>query len=150
MAEDKKTVNHTHKPGVERLEDGTIKITMVIPWKEIKPTWDKVFDTFVKSAKVPGFREGKAPKKLVEDRINKTHVQEEVLRTVLPKAYIEAVNSNNIKPIIDPRIHVHSTEGQGELKEGENWMFEAETAEAPKVDIVTGKQIGRASCRERV
>lgn len=123
------------KSQIERREDGTIKISMVIPWKDLKPTWDEVLNAAVENAKVPGFRKGKAPKKLIEDQINKTSVREEVLRRHLPKAYIQAIQEHELKPIIDPRIHVHNASGEGELLEESDWIFEAETAEAPSIDL---------------
>ncbi len=124
---------------INKTPDGTIKLTVTIPWKDIKPTWDSVVLEFVNLAKVPGFRKGKAPKKLVEDTINKASVREEVLKRHLPKTYTKAVTEHSLKPIMDPRIHVHSQEGHGELEEGKDWIFEAETAESPIVDLADYK-----------
>ena len=131
MAETKLKTNST----LEKTPDGTIKITMTLLWKDLKPTWDQVMEIYAAQAKVPGFRKGKAPTKLVEEKINKSSIREEVLRQELPKAYSKAIQEHNLKPIIDPRIHIHAEDGTGELKEGKDWVFEAETAEAPQVDL---------------
>ena len=108
---------------------------MTLPWSDLKAIWDQVLSEMAKNANLPGFRKGKAPKKLIEKNIDKASIREEVLRRQLPKAYIEAVQKHSIRPIIDPRIHVHNADGQGELSEGKDWVFEAETAEAPQVDL---------------
>ena len=128
------------KSQIERREDGTIKISQVLPWKDLKVTWDEVLNAAAENAKVPGFRKGKAPKKLIVDQVNKASVREEVLRKHLPKAYIEAIGEHGLKPIMDPRIHVHNAKGEGELEEGKDWVFEAQTAEAPTVDLADYKE----------
>ena len=84
---------------------------------------------------MPGFRKGKAPKKLLEEKLDKARVREEVLRKLLPKSYIEAVEEHKIKPIMDPRIHV-----EGELIEGKDWQFHAVTCEMPEVNLYGYKE----------
>lgn len=120
---------------ITRLEDGTITLHITVPKSEVKKTEDEVIEEFVKNAKIPGFRKGKAPKKIVETNVSKANIREEVLRHLLPKFYIQAVQEHKIRPMMDPRIHV-----KGDLKEGEDWEFEASTAEAPEVNLGTYKE----------
>jgi FKBP-type peptidyl-prolyl cis-trans isomerase (trigger factor) len=56
-------------------------------------------------------------------------VQEEVLKQLLPKAYVAAVEEHGLKPIMNPKIHVHKIEAD------KDWTFEAVTCEAPAITI---------------
>jgi len=117
------------KSQLTRSEDSTITLKITVPWSEVKKTQEEVLAEMAKNADLPGFRKGKAPKKIVEENLDKTRVREEVLRHVLPKAYIDAVKEHNLKPIIDPKVHVKP------LEDEKNWEFEAVTCEEPKVDL---------------
>lgn len=112
-----------------REENGTIKLYVTIPWEEAKKALDKVKEDVVKTSNMPGFRKGKAPKKLIEENINVQALKEEVLKNLLPNAYIKAVTDNNLKPIMNPKIHV------GELTDGKDWTFEAYTVEMPEIKL---------------
>ncbi|KKR77044.1 MAG: Trigger factor [Candidatus Levybacteria bacterium GW2011_GWA2_40_8] len=117
------------KSQLTRSEDSTITLKITVPWSEVKKTQEEVLAEMAKNADLPGFRKGKAPKKIVEENLDKTRVREEVLRHVLPKAYIDTVKEHNLKPIIDPKVHVKP------LEDEKDWEFEAVTCEEPKVDL---------------
>ena len=123
------------KNNIEKKEDNTIEIKITLPWSTVKKEWDVVLAEMIKSANLPGFRKGKAPKKLVEEKIDKTKIKEEVLRKLLPEAYASALKENNIKPIIDPQIHI-----DGEITEGKDWNIHAITCVAPEVKLNNYKE----------
>jgi FKBP-type peptidyl-prolyl cis-trans isomerase (trigger factor) len=112
---------------LDRQEDGTIKLTITIPWSVVKKAKEVALEAYLASAQLPGFRKGKAPKKLVEDNVNQDHLREEVLRKLLPEGYVEALKEHDLKPILNPKIHVEK------LEEDKAWTFEAFTAEAPEI-----------------
>lgn len=114
---------------IEKQEDGTIVLNITIPSKTVKDAAGIVLEEVVKSANVAGFRKGKAPKKIVEEKIDKDKIKEEVLKKLLPQAYADAVKKHDIKPIINPRIHVEI------LEDDKDWKFTASTCEAPQVDL---------------
>ena len=118
----------------EKRPDGTIELRVTLLWKDIKKEWDKVVDEMAATANLPGFRKGKAPKKLVEEKLDKAKVQDEVLRKLLPVEYANAIKENDIKPIIDPQIHI-----DGDLAEGKDWTFHILTCETPEVNLGTYK-----------
>ncbi len=113
----------------EKQEDGTIILNITIPSKIVKDTTEIVLEEVVKSANVAGFRKGKAPKKIVEGKIDKDKVKEEVLKKLLPECYAQAIKKHDIKPIINPRIHVEI------LEDDKDWKFTASTCEVPRVDL---------------
>lgn len=119
---------------LQKLDDGTIKLTILMPAGAIKKTWEEIVDESVKKANISGFRTGKAPKEMVEDKIDKEKVREEVLKKLLPQYYVEAIRENNLKPILNPKIHVEN------IEEGKDWQFTALTCEMPKVDLGNYKQ----------
>lgn len=121
---------NTNKSIIEKTPDGTIELKITLSWATVKKTWDVVVEEMVKNSNLPGFRKGKAPKKLVVEKLDKAKIREEVLRQLLPQAYIESVKEHNLKPIMDPRIHL-----EGELVEGKDWEFHALTCEAPEIDL---------------
>lgn len=114
---------------IQRQEDQTVTLTITIPWTEIKTTREAVVNDYSKQAQVPGFRKGKAPKKLVEDKIDEEKVKEEVLKKLLPQFYLQAINEHKVNPIIAPRIHVEK------LEEGKDWQFMAVTCETPEIKL---------------
>lgn len=112
---------------LERLPKHTIKLTVTLTWPEVKSTYEKVLNKVVNEAEVAGFRKGKAPRELVEKRLDKTKLYEEVLKETVPKAYSDALKEHSLSPIVSPRISVL------EAAEGKNWQFQAVTCLAPVV-----------------
>lgn len=121
---------------LNKQEDGTIKFTITIPAVKVKQVWHETVEKLAKEADLPGFRKGKAPKKLVEEKLDKDKIVEEVIKKLLPEGYIEAVKEHNLKPIINPKIHI------GELDKNleKDWQFEAFTCEAPEIKLGDYKQ----------
>jgi trigger factor len=117
------------KASIERQENGTIKLTIQLPWSEVKRVREEVINEAVNTAELPGFRKGKAPRAQVEKTINPTKLTDEILKRLLPQAYIETVQKENIRPIMNPKIQIEK------IDEGEDWQFTALTAEAPEVEL---------------
>jgi len=109
--------------------DGTIELTITVPAKRVKEAYQKTLTALAKKAEIKGFRKGKAPKKIVQEKLGKTKVYEEVLKTLITQVYLEAVKEQKIKPIVNPKIKVIS------LKEGEDWQIKAITCELPRVKL---------------
>lgn len=114
---------------IQRQEDQTITLTVTIPWSEVKKTREGIVEDFVKNAEVSGFRKGKAPKKIVEEKVDQEKVKEETLKKLLPQFYLSAINEHKISPVIAPRIHVEK------LEDGKDWQFIAVTCEAPEIKL---------------
>ncbi|MBI2049544.1 hypothetical protein HYT32_01405 [Candidatus Roizmanbacteria bacterium] len=119
--------------------NGTIELTITIPYVDVKKVWDEVVDKAVKNAEIKGFRKGKAPKNLVEGQLDKEKIREEVLKKLLPVSYAEALKTHSINPIISPKIHVNKLEDPtGET--GKDWQFVALTCEKPIVKLENYKE----------
>lgn len=112
-----------------RQSDGTIEITITIPWKEVQTHYEKVVDHAVEHAEVSGFRKGKAPRAVVEEKLDKTKVYEDVLKELIPEVYGKAVQEHKIKPIVTPKIELK------EAVENKDWVIRALTCEKPDVTL---------------
>lgn len=114
---------------LNKLPDGTIELTITIPWAKIKEAYRKTLNLLASEITIDGFRKGKAPLKKVEDKIGKTHIYEELLKDLIPEVYAQAVREHKLNPIISPRIEVLS------LKENSDWQIKAKTCELPRFSL---------------
>ncbi|OGH06137.1 MAG: hypothetical protein A2W22_04530 [Candidatus Levybacteria bacterium RBG_16_35_11] len=114
---------------IQRLEDGTIRLEITIPATDIIRAKEEIIQEYVKNATLPGFRKGKAPRKLVEENVDKGKLNEEILKKLLPEFYLSAIKEHKVNPVISPKIRVE------ELTEGKDWKFSALTCEAPEIEL---------------
>ena len=121
----------TAKPRVivNRLSDSSVEIKIVVPWGDVEKVRKEVVDKLAQTVTVPGLRPEKAPKNVASAKIPKEKVQEEMLKIILTNEYTKAVKDNDIKPIINPKIHIEAFE------EGTPLEFEAMTCEEPIVEL---------------
>ena len=85
------------------------KVSVTIPSERVSEEFDKSYDNWIKSIPIPGFRPGKAPRKLVEKRFGE-QVALEVKQTLLDAAFEEALEKNDIHPISDPELDLEAIE----------------------------------------
>lgn len=122
------------KSTLQKDTDGTISLTIPIAKKDIQKTRAEIVEEYVKTADLPGFRKGKAPKKLVEEKIDKEKLTEEILKKLLPTCYMEAIKEHDLKPIVHPKIHVEKVDPDAD------WEFRAITCEAPTIELGSYKK----------
>lgn len=114
---------------LNRFPKSTFELTITLPWSEVKSSYEKVAGEAIKEVEIEGFRKGKAPRKLAEKKIDKDKLFQEVVRQIVPDAYLEALKRHNLNPISHPKIELLS------FKEGENWVFKATSCERPEVNL---------------
>lgn len=119
---------------LHKTEDGTIELTISVPWASIKTTYESVVEENVKNAELPGFRKGKAPRKMVEESLDKTKVYEAVIRHIVPNVYNEALKKENLRPIVTPTVELK------EATEEKDWVIIARTCEKPAIDLKDYKE----------
>ena len=122
---------------IKREENGNIVLNVSIKNSDIKKAWEEEVENIVKNTTLTGFRTGTAPRSLVEKNIDKEKLKEDILKKLLPKAYLEAIEKNKLKPIVTPRIHIEKVE---DPTSGKDWTFEATTCEAPDVNLGNYKE----------
>ena len=112
----------------------TVEIEINIPWVEIKSTYDEYLSQVSKDAEIQGFRKGKAPKQLVEEKLDKNKLYEEVIKKIVPKSYADAVREHQLTPVMSPRIEIINA------KVGEDWAIKATIALKPKISLKNYKE----------
>lgn len=125
-------MNKNITTALQKEPNGTIRLTITIPSADVKKTWEEMMIEVVSNAEVQGFRRGKAPRKLVEEKVDKEKIREEVLKKLLPIAYTQAVKTQGIRPITNPKIQVEKLEDPDTNKD---WQFTALTCEAPNIQL---------------
>lgn len=115
------------KSTVEQLSPTRVRINVEVPFEELKPDFDKAYKALAQQIRLPGFRPGKAPAKLLEARVGRGAVLEQVVNDALPSRYSEAVTSASVKAIGQPEIEITKIE-DGELLE-----FTAEVDVRPEI-----------------
>ncbi|ORB29740.1 trigger factor [Mycolicibacterium parafortuitum] len=117
------------KSTVEKLSPTRVRINVEVPFAELEPDIDKAFKQLAKQIRLPGFRPGKAPRKLLEARVGRGAVLEQVVNDALPVRYSQAITSESLQPIGQPEIEVTKLEDNEEL------VFTAEVDVRPEIDL---------------
>lgn len=117
------------KSTVEKLSPTRVRINVEVPFTELQGEFDQAYKQLAQQVRLPGFRPGKAPAKLLEARVGRGAVLEQVVNEALPARYSEAVTTTEIKPIGQPDIEVTK------IEDGEELVFTAEVDVRPDIDL---------------
>lgn len=117
------------KSTVEHLSPTRVRIDVEVPFDELKTNFDHAYGKLAAQVKIPGFRPGKAPAKILEARIGRDAVIEQVLADAIPSKYTEAVRSGEVKPIGQPDIKVT------QIEDGQLLAFSAEVDVRPDIEV---------------
>lgn len=93
---------------VNKLSAGRVECLVTFTPEERAPAEKRAIEELGKEVKIDGFRPGKAPADLILGRLNPDAIFEETIRVLLPKTIEEIVTSNDLKPIIHPRVSAES------------------------------------------
>jgi trigger factor len=113
------------KSTVEQLSPTRVRINVEVPFGELKPDFDRAYKELAKQVRLPGFRPGKAPAKLLEARVGKEAILDQVVNEALPSRYGQAVTESDVRPLGQPQIEVTKKEY------GEELIFTAEVDVRP-------------------
>jgi len=89
---------------LEELERHRVKLTVRVPPEEAKPTLELAFRHLAGAVNVPGFRKGKAPRKVIESQLGRGAVMQEFLEHALSDFYLQALREHDLAPIADPEF----------------------------------------------
>src|SRR5919199_2066551 len=93
------------RANVTKLEDNKVRMDVEVSPEEVRKGVEAKVRELRRKVKVPGFRPGKAPRRVIENRVGRVYIHVEALQDSLPAWYSAAVVENNIKPIDRPEIH---------------------------------------------
>ncbi|MEZ5378736.1 MAG: trigger factor [Acidimicrobiales bacterium] len=94
------------KSSVEALEGNKVKFTVEVEEAEFDNDLDAAFKSLAREIRLPGFRPGKAPRKVIEARIGSEYARSEAFRNGLPNYYVKAVNEHEVDVIDSPDIEI--------------------------------------------
>jgi trigger factor len=103
------------KSAVETLSPTRAKLTVEVPFEELKPSLDKAYKEIAKSINIPGFRKGKVPAAVIE-RQYPGAARDQALNDILNEKYFEAVQANDLTPLAQPEVEVTKYDADGPLE----------------------------------
>ena len=101
------------KAVVEPLEGNKVKLSVEVDEAEFEKAIDAAFRKIAREVRIPGFRPGKAPRRILEARLGKESGRAEALRDSLPDYYSRAIRENEVDAIAAPEIDITSGEKEG-------------------------------------
>jgi trigger factor len=114
---------------VEKISPTRVKLTVEIPFTEMKPHLDKAYREIASQVSIPGFRKGKVPALVIDQRFGREAVLQEAINSILPKAYSDAIAEAKVVPLGDPQIDVTK------LEDNEVVEFSAEVDIRPDFEL---------------
>lgn len=113
----------------EKKEGNEGVLSVTVPAEKVDKAIDQAFKKVVKQINVPGFRKGKVPRQIFEQRFGVEALYQDAVDILLPEAYGEAIDETGIKPVDQPEINVTS------IEKGEDMTFEANVVVEPEVEL---------------
>lgn len=113
----------------EKKEGNEGVLSVTVPAEKVDKAIDQAFKKVVKQINVPGFRKGKVPRQIFEQRFGVEALYQDAVDILLPEAYGEAIDETGIKPVDQPEINVTS------IEKGKDMTFEANVVVEPEVEL---------------
>ena len=129
------------KSAVETLNPTRAKITVEVPFEELKPSLDAAYKSIAKQINIPGFRKGKVPPPVIDRQVGRGAVLDEAINDALPKLYVQALQENDLQPLAQPEIDVTK------LEDNELLEFTAEVDVRPSIEVPTYDDLSRGGRR---
>ena len=117
------------KSDVETLSPTRVRLSVEIPFDELQPNVDSAYKKIAAQVTIPGFRKGKVPARIIDQRVGRGAVLDEAVNEALPKAYGDAVTENELKVLGQPDVEV------GEFSDGVALTFTAEVDVRPEIEL---------------
>ncbi len=117
------------KSDVEKLSDTRVKLTVELPFDELGDQVDEAYQRIAAQVQIPGFRKGKVPRQIIDQRFGRGAVLEEVVNASVPPAYEAAIAEADVVPLGQPQVEVT------EIEDGERIGFTAEVDIRPDFDL---------------
>ncbi|MPZ61403.1 MAG: trigger factor [Propionibacteriales bacterium] len=114
---------------VEELSPTSVRLTVEVPFEELKPSLDAAYKKIAGQITVPGFRKGRVPPQIIDQRLGRGVVLDEAVNDAIPRYYTEALRENDLTPLGQPELDVK------EFEDGEKLTFTAELDVRPHIEL---------------
>lgn len=121
------------KSAVENLTPTRVKLNVEVPFEELKPSIDSAYKTVASQIQVPGFRKGKVPAKLIDQRVGRGYVLETAINEGLNGWYQAAVQESGIRPLSRPEVEITEVPDPSATDGG--LKFAAEVDIRPEIEL---------------
>ncbi|MGH8976006.1 MAG: trigger factor, partial [Acidimicrobiia bacterium] len=122
---------------IETLEGNKVRLRIAVPASEFETAIDAAFRKLAREVRIPGFRPGKAPRRILENHLGTELAREQALRDALPDYYAKAVTAESLDTIAPPEIDITAGQETGDVE------FDAvvEVRPQPRITGYEGLQI---------
>ena len=129
---------------VESTDKHTVKLTVEVPIEELEKDLDKAYRSIANQVKIPGFRKGKVPKRVIDAKVGRDVVVDEFISESVPLYYRRAVSDEDLAPITDPEIDLEP------FQDGEPLVFTATVEVRPRLELDEAEYKGVAVSKPSV
>jgi trigger factor len=117
------------KSAVENLSPTRVRISVDVDFKDLEPHVTVAYETLAQQVSIPGFRKGKVPRQLIDQRVGRGTVLNEAINSALPEFYTQAARENDVLVVGRPSVDIK------EVKDNELLKFEVEVDIRPEVKL---------------
>ena len=117
------------KTDVEELSPTRVRLTIEVPFEELKANLDQAYREVGRQVRVPGFRPGRIPPRVIDQRVGRGAVLEQAVNDAVPQLYGKALEEHEVFALGQPDLEVTK------LDDGKELTFTAEVDVRPKFDI---------------
>lgn len=113
----------------EKKEGNVGTLTVTVPSEKLDEALDQAFKKVVKQVEVPGFRKGKMPRKMFEQRFGVESLYQDALDIILPATYPQAIDEVEINPVAQPEVDIE------QMEQGKDLIYVANVTVEPEVEL---------------
>jgi trigger factor len=117
------------KTDVEELSPTRVKLSVEVPFEELKPSLDKAYREIARQVRVPGFRPGRVPPRIIDQRFGRGLVLEQTVNDALPELYGKALEEGDVVALGQPELEITK------LDDGKELSFTAEVDIRPRFEV---------------
>ena len=117
------------KSAVEILSPTRVRLTVDAPFADLEPHFAKAYKEIASKVSIPGFRKGKIPAALIDQRVGRAVVLDEAINIALPQLYVAAAQEHDVRVLGRPEVDIK------ELVDNEKLSFTVEVDVRPKLDL---------------
>jgi trigger factor len=117
------------KTDVEELSPTRVRLTIEVPFSELKPNLDQAYREVARQVRIPGFRPGRVPPRVIDQRIGRSAVLEQAVNEAVPQLYGKALKENDVFALGQPNVEITR------LDDGNELTFTAEVDVRPRFDL---------------
>ncbi|SNC71647.1 trigger factor [Kytococcus aerolatus] len=119
------------KSAVENVNPTRAKVSVEVPHEELKPAMDEAYKVIAGQVQIPGFRKGKVPARIIDQRFGRGTVVQEAVNSAMPDLYAQAMVENELSPIGEPEVEITDVP----VADGDPLKFTVEVDVRPTIEL---------------